>query len=56
MTGLDPRHKELTYNLCKFCDNSHETIPKIMKRNQKKYGCGDALGLKKGNVKIVIMN
>ncbi len=33
--NLDPLRKKVINFLCKFCDHSHHTIPKILKWNKK---------------------
>lgn len=35
--GLDPKRKTRVNFLCKRCDNSYETIPKILKFNSKSF-------------------
>lgn len=54
MQSLDPSHRDLKNYLCKVCDNSYHTIPKILKRNLKKLGPGDPFMLKSGDVTIYI--
>jgi hypothetical protein len=44
-TGLDPWYKDLENFICKKCDTSHNTTPKIISWNRKHLKGGNIFGL-----------